>query len=85
MQNLQETISKLAEDYIDGMIDDSGMIADDFYKQQSEFYKNNESHICDCFTDTSHFVKDIEGAKENDLQSKVEAKIVELVHERANS
>lgn len=83
MQNIQKTISKLAEDYIDGMLDESGMTEAEFYKTQAEFYKSNESHICDCFTDTYYLVKKIEGSEENELQSKVESEIVKIIMQRS--
>ena len=78
-------LEKMAENYIDNMIADSDMTASDFYKAQAEFYKKHESHICDCFTDTSYAVKDISYEDKFELQSELESKIVMLVIERAEA
>jgi hypothetical protein len=80
---IESIIDELAENYIDNMIAESDMDADVFYRVQAGFYRKNESHISDCFTDTSYAVKDIPYAEKYELQSKLENRIVKLVKERA--
>lgn len=78
-------ITEVAQIWIDGTMEEardqfeSENWPQDWYNNQAEFFRKNESHIGDCFTDTG-YCADENGVDQYELQSE----IVRLVNEIAN-